>query len=82
MNERDEALQATASDLIADATALSAIEEQKASLEADDPRQDRLAADAEALVREMVPKAAAQREIVAEVDGTADPGSEEAVEPA
>jgi hypothetical protein len=64
MSEREDALQATTEDLIADAEELQAIERQKAAMEPDDPRQDALAADAVDLVR--VPKAAAQREIVSE----------------
>jgi hypothetical protein len=64
MSERDDALRATTDDLIADAEELEALERRKASLEPDDPRQDALAVKAEALVRTMVPKAAAQREIV------------------
>jgi hypothetical protein len=66
MSEREDALQATTEDLIADAEELQAIERQKAAMEPDDPRQDALAADAVDLVRDMVPKAAAQREIVSE----------------
>ena len=64
MTDREDALRATTGDLIADAQELSAIEHRKAALEPDDPRQDALAAEAEALVRTMVPKAVAQREIV------------------
>ncbi len=69
MNDRDEALRqealrATTDDLIADAEQLKTIEATKASMEPDDPRQDALAEHAQSLVREMVPKAAAQREIV------------------
>ena len=68
MSERVEALRATTDDLIADAEELRRIEETKASLEPDDPRQDALATDAVELVRDMVPKTAVQREIVR--DGT------------
>ena len=50
----------------------SAIEATKASLEPDDPRQDALAEEAQALVREMVPKAAVQREIVRDVADVTD----------
>ena len=64
MSERDDALRATTGDLIADAEELEAIEHRKASLDPADPRQDALAAEAEALVRDMVPKAVAQRDIV------------------
>lgn len=64
MSERDDALRATTGDLIADAEELEAIEHRKAALDPADPRQDALAARAEALVRDMVPKAVAQRDIV------------------
>ena len=64
MSEREDALQATTEDLIADAEELQAIEREKAAMPPDDPRQDELAAEAEELVREMVPKAVVQREIV------------------
>ena len=69
MSEREDALQATTEDLIADAQELQALELQKASMAPDDPRQDALAAEAVELVRDMVPKAAAQREIVGGPDG-------------
>lgn len=64
MSDRDDALRATTGDLIADAEELEAIEHRKAALDPADPRQDALAADAEALVRQMIPKVTAQREIV------------------
>ena len=74
MNDREQALRATADDLIADAEQLKAIEATKAAMEPDDPRQDALAEHAQSIVREMVPKAAAQREIVRDgtdrIDGT------------
>jgi hypothetical protein len=66
MSEREDALQATTEDLIADAEELQAIEREKAAMPPDDPRQDELAAEAEELVREMVPKAVVQREIVSD----------------
>jgi hypothetical protein len=64
--DREDALRATTGDLIADAAELEAIEHRKAALEPDDPRQDALARQAEDLVRDMVPKVAAQREIVSD----------------
>ena len=66
MSEREDALQATTEDLIADAEELQALERRKASMSPDDPRQDALAEEAVDLVREMVPKAVAQHEIVTE----------------
>ena len=73
MGEREDALRATTGDLIADAEELESIEHRKASLEPDDPRQDELAAEAEALVRQMVPKATVQREIVTGPEDVAEP---------
>ena len=73
MGEREDALRATTGDLIADAEELESIEHRKGSLEPDDPRQDELAAEAEALVRQMVPKATAQREIVTGPEDVAEP---------
>ena len=73
MGDREDALRATTGDLIADAEELESIEHRKASLEPDDPRQDELAAEAEALVRQMVPKATVQREIVTGPEDAAEP---------
>ena len=80
-DEREDALRATTSDLIADAEELEAIEHRKASLEPDDPKQDHLAAKAEALVREMVPKVTAQREIVNGPEDGADESQPDASDP-
>ena len=66
MDEREEALRATTDDLIADADQLKAIESAKARMDLDDPRIEPLADDAVTLVEQMVAKATAQREIVAE----------------
>ena len=73
LGDREDALRATTGDLIADAEELESIEHRKASLEPDDPRQDELAAEAEALVRQMVPKATVQREIVTGPEDAAEP---------
>lgn len=62
---RDE-LRATTDDIKTDAEELRSLEEVKASLEPGDPLQDALAARVVDLVSELVPKAEAQREIVAE----------------
>ncbi len=66
MDEREDALRATADDLIADADTLQTIEAEKASMHPDDPLIEGLADDAVALVKQMAAKATAQREIVAE----------------
>jgi hypothetical protein len=81
VTDRDDALRATTGDLIADAEELEAIEHRKASLDPADPRQDGLAARAEALVRQMVPKAAAQREIVNGAEDPAPDDRDAAIEP-
>ena len=69
MDQREQAIRATADDLIADADELKAIERAKASMPPDDPRLDGLAADAQDLVKDMATKTAAQREVVADSDG-------------
>ena len=68
MDEREQAIRATADDLIADADELKAIERAKASMSPDDPRLDGLAEDAVDLVKDMATKTAAQREVVADSD--------------
>lgn len=62
---RDE-LRATTDDIKSDADELRSLEEAKASLDPEDPRQDALAARVADLVSELAPKAEAQREIVTE----------------
>ncbi len=74
MDEREQAIRATADDLIADADELKAIERQKASMRPDDPRLDGLAEDAQDLVKDMATKTAAQREVIADSDDSAEPG--------
>lgn len=66
MSDRDDQLRATTEDIKADSEELHAIEETKASLDPDDPRQDALAERAQEIARELVPKTAAQREIVSD----------------
>ena len=66
MDEREQALRATAEDLIVDAEELKAIETAKAAMDPDDPEADALAEDADRLVREMGVKTVAQREIAAD----------------
>jgi hypothetical protein len=66
MDEREQAIRATAEDLIADADDLKAIERQKAAMDPNDPRLPALAEDAQDLVDDMATKAAAQREVVAD----------------
>ena len=66
MSDVDEDLHATADDIAADAGRLKAIEEEKAGLDADDPRATVLAEEGEALARGMVPKTVAEREMADE----------------
>ena len=66
MSDLQDELRATTDDIKSDADELRALESVKASLEPDDPRQDALAARVVDLVRDLGPKAEAQREIVAE----------------
>ena len=66
MPDMQDELRATTDDIKSDAEELRSLELAKASLEPDDPRQDALAARVVDLVRDLGPKAEAQREIVAE----------------
>ena len=66
MSDLKDELRATTDDIKSDAEELRSLELAKASLEPDDPRQDALAARVVDLVRDLGPKAEAQREIVAE----------------
>jgi hypothetical protein len=56
-------LRATAEDIAADAARLQEIEEEKAGLDAADPRVVALSEEAERLAKRLVPKAAAEREL-------------------
>ena len=69
MNTDDESdLRATSESIADDATRLAAIEAKKATLPIDDPRLVRLSAEAEEVVRDIVPKVAAESAIVEGVD--------------
>jgi hypothetical protein len=65
--DTEQDLKATAADVIADAERLKAIEVAKGTLEPDDPRLTELAAEAEAIARDLPVKTAAQSELVAEL---------------
>ena len=65
--DTDQDLKATAADVIADAERLKEIEVAKASLDPGDPRMTELAAEAEAIARELPVKTAAESELVAEL---------------
>lgn len=66
MKDIEDQLQATTADIAADAAELRRIEAEKASIPVEDPRQDELAARAERLAHDLIPKVAAQREIIEE----------------
>jgi hypothetical protein len=59
-------LRATAEDIAADASKLSAIENEKARLGTGDPRLAELSAEGEKIARRLVPKTAAERELAEE----------------
>lgn len=69
MADAAEDLKATATDLAADAERLKQVEQEKASLDPTDPRLKELAAEAEAIARDLPTKAAAQSELVEELSG-------------
>jgi hypothetical protein len=56
-------LRATADDIAADAAQIKAIEDEKATLDPEDPRLQELSAKGEQLARRLVPKTVAEREI-------------------
>ena len=62
-------IHATAEDAAADATALEAIESEKATVDAEDPRALELASEAEELARSIASKTVAERELVTEAAG-------------
>jgi hypothetical protein len=62
-------IHATAEDVAADATALEAIESEKATVDAEDPRALELASEAEELARSIASKTVAERELVTEAAG-------------
>ena len=67
-NEQDD-LKAISEDLVVDAERVVEIETVKARLDVGDPRLPDLAAESERLVRAMVPKTVAERELVEETAG-------------
>jgi hypothetical protein len=64
MSDLEDDLKATAEDIAADASELQDIEEEKARLEADDPRMPGLARRSERIVRRILPKATVQKELI------------------
>jgi hypothetical protein len=66
MSNRDDDLRATADDIAADAARLAAIEEEKAGLDAGDPRMVELSIESERLARRLVPKTNAELDLATE----------------
>jgi hypothetical protein len=64
----DEDLHATSEDIAADAARLKAIEQEKAHLDADDPRTLALSEESENIARRLLPKTVAEHEIADESD--------------
>jgi hypothetical protein len=62
----DDDLRATADDIAADATRLAAIEEEKAGLDAADPRMVALSIEGERLARRLAPKTKAELDLATE----------------
>jgi hypothetical protein len=72
MNELHDDFRASADDLAADAGRLKSIEEEKATLDAADPRLVKLSEDAEQLVDDMVDKASIQTSRAKELNAEAE----------
>lgn len=70
MSELEDDLHATSDSIAADAERLAAIEEEKAVLEADDPRMMELSAESDRLARGLVPKTSAEIELAREAKTT------------
>jgi hypothetical protein len=66
MADVDDDLRATTETIAAEAERLTAVEQEKATLEADDPRMTDLSAEAERLAQRIVPLTAAETDLVAE----------------
>ncbi len=66
MSDLDDDLRATADSIAADAERLAAIEIEKESLDAADPRMVELSAESQQLARRLVPKTTAELELATE----------------
>jgi hypothetical protein len=66
MDDLEEDIRATAQSIEADADRLAAIEDEKKTLESDDPRLLELSREAEAISKRLVPKTVAERALVDE----------------
>ena len=68
MPELEDDLRATAESIAADAERLTAIEEEKEALTADDPRLIELSAESKRLAKGLVPKTNAELELAKEAN--------------
>ena len=66
MADEDDDLKATVETIAADAERLTAVEREKATLEADDPRMADLSAEAERLAQRIHPLTSAEADLVEE----------------
>jgi hypothetical protein len=72
MSELEHDMRATAESIAADAARLTGIEEEKADLDADDPRMVELSVESDKLARGIVPKTAAERELAEQLADESD----------
>jgi hypothetical protein len=70
MSDLDDDLHVTAEAIGDDAARIKEIEQEKATLDADDPRMVELSEESERLARAMVPKAKAESDIAHEARAT------------
>jgi hypothetical protein len=70
MSDLDDDLHVTAEAIGADAARIQAIEQEKSTLDAGDPRMVELSAESERLARAMVPKTRAESDIANEARAT------------
>ena len=69
--ELESDLRSTAESIVLDADRLRSIEEEKATLPIDDPRLADLSREAERIARRLVPKTAAESQLVLEAEADA-----------
>jgi len=74
VSDTEDELRATAEDIAADSARLASIEEEKAGLDARDPRMPDLSAESEQIARRLVPKTVAERELADHLQGSATDG--------
>lgn len=67
MSETENDLRSTAEDIAAEAARLASIEVEKTRLDARDPRIADLSSESERIVRHLVPKTIAERELVDDI---------------